>query len=58
MKTVGNLDIAKIKGGEAAAEEDEAKSSNSNSKAPPSEAAMGAVSNMAVDAMAKEAKYE
>jgi hypothetical protein len=52
------LDIAKIKGGEAAAEEEEAKTSSSSSKAPPSEAAMGAVSNMAVDAMAKEAKYE
>lgn len=50
--------IAKIKAAAAEEEEDEAKSSNSNSKAPPSEAAMGAVSNMAVDAMAKEAKYE
>ncbi len=49
LKPIGNLDIAKIKGGEAAAEEDEAKSSSSSSKAPPSEAAMGAVSNMAVD---------
>jgi len=52
------LDIAKIKAGAAAAEEEEAKSSSASSKAPPSEAAMGAVSNMAVDAMSKEAKYE
>jgi hypothetical protein len=49
LKTVGDLAIAKIKAAAAAEEEDEAKSSNSNSKAPPSEAAMGAVSNMAVD---------
>jgi len=50
--------IAKMKRNGADEEEDEAKAANSNSKGPESDAAMGAVSTMAVDAMAKEAKYE
>jgi len=58
LKPVADLSIADIKGGEANAEAEEAKTSSSSNKSPPSDAAMGAVSNMAVDAMAKEAKYE
>jgi len=48
--------IADIKRGEAELEEDEAKNS-AGGKAPSADA-LGQVSNLAVDAMSKEAKYE
>jgi len=56
----GDTSIADIKRAAVAAEEDEARTSATASNAPagPSNNALGAVSNMAIDAMSKEAKYE
>jgi len=52
--------IANLKKGSALAEEEEAKSSASAANAPagPNPEAIGAISQMAIDAMSKEAKYE
>jgi len=57
MQIAPDLSIAKIKKAAVEMEEDEAKSSAGGGKMPPSKG-LDNVANMAVDALAKETKYE